>query len=134
MDRLKSWAEGNILKFNNRKCQVLLLGRNNPVQQYMLGTNRMKSSFAEKDLGVVVHNKLTMSQHCTLLAKKVNSILGCMRKSVARRLRGVILLYSAPIWCTVSGAGLPSTRKMRAYWSKCSPAPQMMKGVELLLP
>ena len=37
-----------------------------------------------------------MSKPCTLAAKKGSSILGCIRKSVASRLREVILpLYSA---------------------------------------
>ncbi|GAB0187575.1 mitochondrial enolase superfamily member 1 [Grus japonensis] len=50
---------------------------------------------AEKDLGVLV-DKLSMSQHCTLMAKKANGIPDCMKKSMASRSREVILpLYSA---------------------------------------
>lgn len=68
----------------------------------MLGTDQMKSSFAGKDLGVMVDNKLTMSQRYALLAK-VSSILAALR-SVPRRSREVILPhYLAPIchtlWC-----------------------------------
>ncbi|PKU43459.1 hypothetical protein llap_6235 [Limosa lapponica baueri] len=57
----------------------------------MLGSDQLESSSAEKDFRILVDNKLTMSQKCTLTAKKVSSILGCVSWSVARRSREVVL-------------------------------------------
>ncbi|GAB0205100.1 mitochondrial enolase superfamily member 1 [Grus japonensis] len=96
LDRLRSRVERNLVKFNKGKCRVLHLGRNNPKHQYRLGADLLGSSAAEKDLGVLVDKKLSMSQQCALMASRANGILGCIKKSVAGRSREVILpLYSA---------------------------------------
>lgn len=53
--------------------------------------------------------KLDASQQHALLAKKVEYILGCIRKSVDSRIGQVILLYCAVvrhIWSAGSSAGL----------------------------
>ena len=61
-----------------------------------LKTDLLQSSSAERDLGVLVDDRVTMSQQRALVAKKANGILGCIKRSVASRLREVPLpLYSA---------------------------------------
>jgi len=56
----------------------------------------LERSTAERDLGILVENRLAMSQQYALIAKKANGILGYTKRSVASRLREVILpLYSA---------------------------------------
>jgi len=46
-------------------------------------------------LGVLVDEKVNMNEQCALAAKNVNCVLGCTKKSVASRLRELIVpLYT----------------------------------------
>uniref|UniRef100_A0A8B9BY01 Reverse transcriptase domain-containing protein n=1 Tax=Anser brachyrhynchus TaxID=132585 RepID=A0A8B9BY01_9AVES len=96
LDQLERWAGRNQMRFNKSKCRVLHLGRNNQTYQHRLGGDLLERSSEEKDLGVLVDDRLAMSQHCALVAKKASGTLACIKRSVASRAREVILpLYSA---------------------------------------
>uniref|UniRef100_A0A803TBS9 Reverse transcriptase domain-containing protein n=1 Tax=Anolis carolinensis TaxID=28377 RepID=A0A803TBS9_ANOCA len=58
LNRLERWAETNKMKFNRDKCKILHFGRKNGMQRYRTGDAWLDSSTYEKDLGVLMDNKV----------------------------------------------------------------------------
>jgi len=108
------------MRFNKAKCKVLHLGQGKSFYQYRLEDEGIESSPKQKDLGVLVDEKLDMSHQCALAAQKANNILGCIRRSMASRSREVIL----PLYSTLVGPHLESCVQL---WS-----PQHRKDMDLL--
>jgi len=66
--------------------------------QYRLGDDLLERSSVEKDLGVLVDNRLAVSQQCAFVANKASDILGYLKISVASRWREVIPPHSTLPW------------------------------------
>ncbi|GAB0188267.1 hypothetical protein GRJ2_001292000 [Grus japonensis] len=96
------------MKFNKAKCKILHLSWGNPKHQYRLGREWIESSPEEKDLGVLVDKKLNMSRQCALAAQKANHILGYIKRSVASRLREVILPFHSTLMRPPPGVQCPA--------------------------
>ena len=72
-------------------CSILLCLLSNTASYYKLGNEKTMRSSAEKHFWALVDGKLDMSQQCALTVQKAKHILGYIKRSVASRLREVIL-------------------------------------------
>jgi len=86
----------NLMKFKKAKRKFLHMGQSNPKPKYRLGGKWMEIGPENKDLGVLIDQKLDMTRQCTRAAQKAKRVLGCIKRNMASRSRKVILsLYSA---------------------------------------
>ncbi|PKU44404.1 rna-directed dna polymerase from mobile element jockey-like [Limosa lapponica baueri] len=89
-------TQGQCMRFNKANRWVLHLGHKNPMQHYSLAEKTLESCPVEMDL---VNSRQNTHQQCAQVAKKANSILGCIRNSVASRTREVIVLSTGEAAC-----------------------------------
>lgn len=90
---MEKLADRNFMQFNNGECNALHLGKNNLSHQYTLWTDRLERGSWKllRDI------RLTMRQQCVPATKVVNSLLGCIKKSITRRSRKVIFSLSSAL-------------------------------------
>ncbi|PKU35263.1 hypothetical protein llap_14433 [Limosa lapponica baueri] len=103
----------------------------NPKHKYRLGGEGPE----EKDLGMLIDEKLNMNHQCELTAQKANHILGCIKRSMATRSREVILpLYTAlvrpQLECFVQFWGRQSKKNMDLLERVQKRAMKMIRGLE----
>ena len=75
LDNLENWARLWQMRFNVGKCKVLHLGSRNPRYDYNMGDLILEAATEEKDLGVIIDEKLKFDKHTEAQVNKANKVL-----------------------------------------------------------
>lgn len=85
LDKLCDWSRTWQLEFNSSKCKVMHLGNQQEHAKYFMQDGQDRKEITEvceeKDLGVLIDNKLKFSQHIHASVKKANRVLGLIKKT-----------------------------------------------------
>ena len=103
-----TWARSWRLKFNPKKCKVLIITRKRRplLTDYSLDGHVLDHVPSEKDLGMSVCSDLTWSIHIRELITKANRLLGLLRRSAVkvRSTNARRCLYLCIVWSNLAYA------------------------------
>ena len=75
LDGLVEWSDKWGMEFNVSKCKVMHLGRHNKQFEYFMGGQTLANTEEERDLGVVMSNKLKPAAQCAKAAQVAMAVL-----------------------------------------------------------
>ena len=99
---LEEWSEKFQMRFHPDKCHVMHIGSNNPQQEYTMTKGDQEHTLekvtTEKDLGILLDEKLKFSEHINTKVNKANQILGCIKHTFKHMNKDIFkLLYKSMI-------------------------------------
>jgi len=98
------------------------------MQQYRLGNNLLERSSAERDLGVLMDNRLSMSQQCAWWPRRPVAPWGALKRTCpagqGRSSSPSTLPRSGLTWSIVSSSGFPGRKKTGNSWKESGGGPQ----------
>ncbi|BHF61912.1 hypothetical protein SprV_0100489200 [Sparganum proliferum] len=83
LNRLQQWSKDWLLQFNEKKCNILRVGRARSPNHmaYCLNGIPLQVVDSQKDLGVWITTSLEPSLHCTKIAKSAMSVLYLVKRA-----------------------------------------------------
>ena len=90
------WSVEWLMLFNAEKCKCMPYGHNNIHYDYFMGKDPIQTSHEEKDLGVIITDKLEVNEQCAKASKKANAMQGVINRAVKYNTKDVVLqLYKS---------------------------------------
>lgn len=78
---LYSWSEKWLLRFHPDKCKYMRIGRTSVEDQGYHMEKQLMRITTEKDVGVIINNKLSCADHLVEKVNKANNLVGIIRRT-----------------------------------------------------
>ncbi|CAM4622379.1 unnamed protein product [Lepidochelys kempii] len=135
--KLGDWATKWQMKFNVDQCKVMRVGKHNPNYTYQMMGSKLAVTTQERYRGVIVESSLKTSTQCAVTVKKVNRMLGIIKKGIDNKTEDILLpLYKSMVrphlgycmqtWSPHLEKGILELEKVQKRATK------MIKGMERL--
>ncbi len=81
LTKLYEWSQKWQMEFNADKCHVMKFGKSEigPDWEYKLGNDRLLEFEKDKNLGVVINNRLSPEEHIQEKVRNMHNLLANMR-------------------------------------------------------
>jgi hypothetical protein len=129
LNQIVKWCESNCMLINKEKCSVIHFGKNNRQRSYNVSNYILEDKKSDRDLGLIVDNKLTFAQHIALIKRKCFSIINKILRIFLSRdwnlLVRIYTIYIRPIvdyacmiYCPHSSADINSVEQIQKYYTR----------------
>lgn len=132
LDALVAWSDEWQLKISSTKSAVLCLGQSKVEQSYQIKQVNVSFVPAMRDLGVIIDNKLTMSQHVATVVSKARARASLIFKCFHSKDRGTLLKafttyvrplleYATPVWSPFTVTDITKIESVQRAFTKRLP-------------
>ena len=139
LDCMRRWSEKWLLFFHPKKCKFMRLGNYDERHNGYKMSEQLDEVSSEKDIGVVIDNKLSFSDHLAEKINKANRIVGLIRRTFVAldeeifRCLYVALVrphleYANQIWAPYLVKGIEAVENVQRRASKLVPALKNLIG------
>ena len=129
LNNVIEWSEKNNLPLNANKCSVLHFGKKNLKSKYTLSKDFLTAKPYERDLGILVDEKLSFDQQVSTAVGKAKRLVGLILHTFNSRSRHVILPlfkslvrpileYASPVWNSSSIKQTKQLESVQRYITK----------------
>ena len=120
LDLAFNWCNNECMTLNADKCVIMHFGKKNPHIQYSMNGEILNAVQEQRDLGVLVNESFSFSDHCSKVRNKAAKVVSFIRQSVSTRNPvTMVKLFSALV--------RPILEYGAQFWS-----PHLMKDIDLL--